>query len=64
VDLADALEASYRKEWQKVMSPRLTVDEKKAMTALLARSLKEKSSLFFREPVDPVLHNIPQYFDM
>lgn len=64
MDMADALAAVYRKEWQKVMSPKLTVDEKKAMGALLSRSLKEKSSLFFREPVDPVLHNIPQYFDM
>jgi transcription initiation factor TFIID subunit 2 len=70
---ADNLESVFRKEYPKVISAKLTVDEKKAMAALIARGMKEKSSLFFREPgtsrarhrlrvVDPVKQNIPQYF--
>lgn len=50
MDLADNLEAVYRKEWPKILSPKLTFDEKKALAALIARGFKEKSSFFFREP--------------
>ena len=63
-DMADSLEAVYRRDWPKVISPKLTVEEKKAMLAIIARAFKEKSSILFREPVDPVKLNIPSYFDM
>jgi transcription initiation factor TFIID subunit 2 len=62
--LADGLEAVYWKEWPKVVSPKMTGDEKKAMMSLINRALKEPICLFFREAVDPVALGIPQYFDM
>lgn len=45
---ADHLEAVYRKELPRLLSPKMTADEKKAMTALVNRSLKEKLSVVFR----------------
>lgn len=42
----------------------MTQDERRGMTALLNRAFKEPLSFLFREAVDPVLLNIPSYFDV
>lgn len=57
-------EALYWKEWPKAVSPKLTPDERKAMSALVNRALKDPVSTIFREAVDPVQLGIPQYFEM
>jgi transcription initiation factor TFIID subunit 2 len=62
--LADDTEAVYRREWPKAVDPRMTPDEKRAMSSLLTRAMKEQLSLVFREPVDPVALNIPSYFEV
>ncbi|RXK36392.1 hypothetical protein M231_06358 [Tremella mesenterica] len=61
---ADTLERVYWQEWSRVVNPKMTADERKAMSALLAKSMKEQLSLFFREPVDPVALQIPNYFEI
>ncbi|WVF68463.1 hypothetical protein IAT40_003229 [Kwoniella sp. CBS 6097] len=61
---ADAVEAVYWREWFKVTSPKMTSDEKKAMTALVNQALKNPLSEWFRVAVDPVALGIPQYFDI
>ena len=62
--MADTTEAVYRKEWPKAIDPRMTPDEKRAMSALIARAMKEPLGIVFREPVDPVALNIPTYFEV
>lgn len=62
--LADATEAIYRREWPKAIDPRMTPEEKRAMSSLLAKAMKEQLSVIFREAVDPVLLNIPSYFEV
>lgn len=62
--MAGANEALFWKEWPRAVNPRMTPDERKAMTALINRSFKEQLSLIFREPVDPIKLGIPQYFEM
>jgi transcription initiation factor TFIID subunit 2 len=62
--LADATEATFKREWPKAVDPRMTPEERKAMQALLSRALKEPMSLIFREAVNPVELGIPTYFDV
>jgi len=62
--LADKTEAVYRKEWPKAIDPRMTPDEKRAMSSLITRAMKEPLGIVFREPVDPVFLNIPTYFEV
>ena len=62
--LADLVEAAYWREWPKAVSPKMTSEERKNLQALIAKAAKDDGSFFFREPVDPVALNIPQYFDM
>lgn len=62
--LADACESVYRREWPKAINPRMTSDERKAMSSLINKALKDPISFIFREAVDPVLFNIPNYFDV
>lgn len=63
-DLADHVEATYKREWPKIMSPTFTDAERKSMVALLNRALREDISYFFREAVDPIALGIPGYFDV
>jgi transcription initiation factor TFIID subunit 2 len=63
-DLADTTEAVYRREWSKAIDPRMTPDEKRAMSSLITRAMKEPLGNIFREPVDPVLLKIPTYFEV
>ncbi|KAL7425129.1 hypothetical protein Q5752_000817 [Cryptotrichosporon argae] len=62
--MADANERTYWQEWPKAVSSRMTPDEKKAMINLLRTAIKEESSFIFREAVDPIALNIPQYFEI
>lgn len=62
--LADATEAVYRREWSKAIDPKMTPEEKRTMSSLILKAMKEQLSYFFREPVDPVLLNIPTYFEV
>ena len=63
--LADTTEAVYRREWSKAIDPRMTPEEKRAMASLLTKAMKEPlGGAVFGEPVDPVLLNIPTYFEV
>jgi transcription initiation factor TFIID subunit 2 len=42
----------------------MTPEEKKAMSSLLARAMKEQMSEIFRVAVDPVALGLPTYFDV
>jgi len=42
----------------------MTPDEKRAMSSLITRAMKEPLGIVFREPVDPVFLNIPTYFEV
>jgi len=61
---ADALEATYWREWARLGSPRMTPEERKAMLSLLNRTLKDARSHLFRIAVDPVALGIPHYHDI
>ncbi|CDU22782.1 related to TAF2-component of TFIID complex [Sporisorium scitamineum] len=61
---ADELEKLWRKEWAKTVTPKLEVNEKRALVGLMNRLKTHQSSLLFREPVDPVALGIPTYFDV
>ena len=61
---ADDVEEVYRREWPRILNPKLYPEEKKALAALLTRALRDPISVYFREAVDPVALNIPSYFDV
>ena len=76
---ADFVEKVFWQEWPKAVNPNMTPEEKKVVSGILSRSLKEAVGLLFREPgesavfgnlvmlicvVDPVALNIPQYFEI
>ncbi|KAJ6541894.1 hypothetical protein B0H19DRAFT_1175115 [Mycena capillaripes] len=63
-DCADAVDKVFKKEWQKVMERKLSQNEKRALQGILTTLNKEEISWVFREPVDPVLLQIPTYFDI
>ena len=77
---ADNVEAAFNKEWERAMEKRLEWGEKRSLQGILSQLLKEDmwvtillsalsltrsfSSFVFRVPVDPVLLQIPTYFDV
>ncbi|ORY34750.1 hypothetical protein BCR39DRAFT_514465 [Naematelia encephala] len=61
---AEATEKSYWREWTKAVSPRMTADERKAMSGLLSKALKDIDAQIFWTAVDPVAMNLPNYFDI
>ncbi|KAJ1025442.1 hypothetical protein NDA13_004253 [Ustilago tritici] len=61
---ADELEKLWRKEWARLVTPKLEANEKRALVGLVNRLKTHQSSLLFREPVDPVALGIPTYFDI
>ncbi|KAI0323074.1 hypothetical protein OF83DRAFT_1234654 [Amylostereum chailletii] len=61
---ADVVERAFKKEWSKLMERKLSWGEKRSLQSLMAGVMKENISFYFREPVDPVLLGIPQYFDI
>ncbi|KAF7347442.1 Transcription initiation factor TFIID subunit 2 [Mycena venus] len=63
-DCADAVEKVFKKEWPKVMEKKLSLNEKRGLQGILTTLGKEEISWVFREPVDPVLLQIPTYFDI
>lgn len=46
---ADLLEVALQREWTKAISPNMMPDEKKAVSSLLGRAIKDDISFFFRE---------------
>ncbi|CAK5264367.1 unnamed protein product [Mycena citricolor] len=64
VNCADVIEKAYKKEWPKLTERKLSLTEKRGMQGLLNTLVKEDISWLFREPVDPVLLQIPTYFDV
>ncbi|WWC92779.1 uncharacterized protein L201_007738 [Kwoniella dendrophila CBS 6074] len=63
-NLADIVESIYWKEWPKVVSSKMTPDERKLMGALINQAIKNPQSEWFRTAVDPVALGIPQYFEI
>ncbi|KAJ7086593.1 hypothetical protein C8R43DRAFT_939447 [Mycena crocata] len=63
-DAADVLEKVFKKEWVKALERRLSPIEKRGLQGILTTLVKEDISWIFREPVDPVLLQIPTYFDV
>ena len=63
-DHADQLERQWRKEWAKVLVPKLEYAEKRSLQGMMSRLKVHPTSLLFREPVDPVKLGIPTYFDI
>jgi len=61
---ADTVEAAFTKEWQRAMEKRLEWGEKRNLQGIISQLLKEDISFVFRVPVDPVLLQIPTYFDV
>ncbi|KAJ7508635.1 hypothetical protein B0H11DRAFT_37054 [Mycena galericulata] len=61
---ADVLEKVYKKEWPKAMERKLSPAEKRGLQGILKTIGQEDISWIFREPVDPVLLQIPTYFDI
>jgi transcription initiation factor TFIID subunit 2 len=49
VFLADSTEAVYWREWRKAVSPKMTPAERKDMSKLLDKLLKDDDSFIFRE---------------
>ena len=47
--LADAVEAIYWREWPKAVSTKMLPAEKKDLSAMLGRALRDPVSLYFRE---------------
>ncbi|KAJ7897366.1 hypothetical protein B0H14DRAFT_2677986 [Mycena olivaceomarginata] len=63
-DCADVVEKVFKKEWPKLMERKLSPNEKRGLQGILTTLGKEEISWVFREPVDPVLLQIPTYFDI
>ncbi|THH19678.1 hypothetical protein EW146_g1531 [Bondarzewia mesenterica] len=63
-DCADVVERAFKKEWVKAMEKRLSWAEKRSLQSLMTNLVKEPISFVFREPVDPIALQIPQYFDI
>jgi len=63
-DCADVVEKVFKKEWPKVIEKKLSLNEKRGLQGILTTLGKEEISWVFREPVDPVLLQIPTYFDI
>ncbi|KAJ7292844.1 hypothetical protein C8J57DRAFT_1444279 [Mycena rebaudengoi] len=61
---ADFVDKVFKKEWPKVMERKLSVNEKRGLQGVLQKLVGENISWIFREPVDPVLLGIPQYFEI
>ncbi|KAJ6601377.1 hypothetical protein DFH09DRAFT_1490642 [Mycena vulgaris] len=61
---ADVVEKVFRKEWQKAMERKLSLNDKRGLQGILTTLGKEEISWIFRDPVDPVLLNIPTYFEV
>ncbi|KAK7063812.1 transcription initiation factor TFIID subunit 2 [Favolaschia claudopus] len=61
---ADAVEKVFKKEWIKAMEKKLSANEKRGLQGVITALVKEDISWVFREPVDPVLLQIPTYFDV
>ncbi|KAI0068033.1 hypothetical protein BV25DRAFT_1904522 [Artomyces pyxidatus] len=64
VECADAVEKVYKKEWAKATERKLSWTDKRSLQSLMTNVVKEPISFVFREPVDPVLLGIPQYFEI
>ncbi|KAJ7750340.1 hypothetical protein B0H16DRAFT_1550372 [Mycena metata] len=63
-DCADAVDKVFKKEWPKVMERKLSLNDKRGLQGILTTLGKEDVSWLFRLPVDPVLLQIPTYFDV
>jgi len=61
---ADNVEAAFTKEWARALERRLDWGEKRNLQGVLSQLTKEDISFIFRVPVDPVLLQIPTYFDV
>ncbi|TFY71826.1 hypothetical protein EVG20_g1175 [Dentipellis fragilis] len=61
---ADAVERAFKKEWAKVTERKLAWHEKRGLQSIMTNFVKDPLSFVFREPVDPVVLNIPTYFDV
>jgi len=55
---------AFIKEWGRAMEKRLEWGEKRTLQGILSQLIKEDISFVFRVPVDPVLLQIPTYFDI
>ncbi|KZS93535.1 hypothetical protein SISNIDRAFT_441399 [Sistotremastrum niveocremeum HHB9708] len=59
---ASAVERVWKKEWNKALEKRLGGHEKRALQGLLTRLMKMDTLVFFfKDPVDPIALNIPDY---
>ncbi|KAJ6623113.1 hypothetical protein B0H10DRAFT_2011228 [Mycena sp. CBHHK59/15] len=58
------VEKFFKKEWPKTMERKLSLNEKRGLQGILTTLVKEDISWAFLDPVDPVLLNIPTYFDI
>ncbi|KAJ7150184.1 hypothetical protein C8R46DRAFT_1008308 [Mycena filopes] len=63
-DCADAVDKVFKKEWPKIADRKLSVNDKRGLQGILNTLGKEDISWIFRVPVDPVLLQIPTYFDV
>ncbi|KAF7307415.1 Transcription initiation factor TFIID subunit 2 [Mycena indigotica] len=63
-DCADALDNLFKDEWPKAMERKIAGNDKRGLQGVLTTLVKDDLSWLFREPVDPVLLNIPTYFDV
>ena len=63
-EIADKLEALYRREWTRIAAPTMTADERKATITDRNTAMLDDVSGFFRVAVDPIALGIPTYFDV
>ncbi|KAJ7070580.1 hypothetical protein C8F01DRAFT_1106921 [Mycena amicta] len=63
-DCADAAEKVFKREWPKVAERKISGNDKRGLQGIMTAIVKEDISWLFRDPVDPVLFNIPTYFDV
>lgn len=64
VELADALEEAFKREWRVASVLKLEYNETRALQGLLSKLKQVPEATIFLQPVDPIALGIPHYFEV